>query len=413
MKQHRICLITPGHVASNPRLVKEAHALHEAGFSVHVIACRYYPMLDSADAAILDAAPWRHTRVDLTRGLRARLAKIRRRLARRWVASGGGGARWWAPAQNAAAPLLTRAATEISASLYIGHCLGGLAAAAASAARHRARYGFDAEDLHSAETHAAETDAVERRVTRGLEAALLPGCAHITAASPLIAEAYAGRHPLKRPPVTVLNVFPRSEAPAAPRSRRGESRPARLYWFSQTAGPGRGLESFVAALAKTNFPSSLHVRGIPAPGFAAQLREHARACGFDGTIEFHAFAPAADMVRLAATYDLGLSLEQCVPRNRDLCLTNKIFTYLLAGIPVALTPTRAQQHIAPELGAAALSLDLSMPVAAGRILSTWLENSRGRADAHRAAWQLGQTRFNWDVEKRALVESVQRALQQE
>ena len=29
-----ICILTPGQLGSNPRVVKEAHVLHEAGFTV-------------------------------------------------------------------------------------------------------------------------------------------------------------------------------------------------------------------------------------------------------------------------------------------------------------------------------------------------------------------------------------------
>ena len=34
----RICLVTTGQPACNPRLVKEADALVDAGFDVHVVA---------------------------------------------------------------------------------------------------------------------------------------------------------------------------------------------------------------------------------------------------------------------------------------------------------------------------------------------------------------------------------------
>jgi len=34
----RVCLVTTGQPACNPRLVKEADALAEAGFDVHVVA---------------------------------------------------------------------------------------------------------------------------------------------------------------------------------------------------------------------------------------------------------------------------------------------------------------------------------------------------------------------------------------
>jgi len=34
----KICLVSPGHVASNPRLVKEANSLVAAGYDVRVVA---------------------------------------------------------------------------------------------------------------------------------------------------------------------------------------------------------------------------------------------------------------------------------------------------------------------------------------------------------------------------------------
>ena len=47
------------------------------------------------------------------------------------------------------------------------------------------------------------------------------------------------------------------------------------------------------------------------------------------------------------------STEPCEPLNRDICLTNKLFTYVLAGLPQIMTSTRAQGRIANDLGDAA------------------------------------------------------------
>src|SRR5256885_1360031 len=54
----RVCLITPGHLATNPRIVKEADALSEAGCEVSVIAADYLPWARQADAEFADR-PWR------------------------------------------------------------------------------------------------------------------------------------------------------------------------------------------------------------------------------------------------------------------------------------------------------------------------------------------------------------------
>ncbi len=45
---------------------------------------------------------------------------------------------------------------------------------------------------------------------------------------------------------------------------------------------------------------------------------------------------------LAAQADVGLALEQSNPINRDICLTNKIFTYLSAGLAIIFSDTAAQ-----------------------------------------------------------------------
>src|SRR5262249_14385196 len=50
----RICLITPGHLSMNPRLVKEADALTEAGYDVVVIAADFSEWGHYADMEFRD-----------------------------------------------------------------------------------------------------------------------------------------------------------------------------------------------------------------------------------------------------------------------------------------------------------------------------------------------------------------------
>src|SRR5829696_8064623 len=53
-----ICLITPGHLSTNPRTVKEADALVGAGFEVTVIAADYLPWAQETDKTF-SGRPWR------------------------------------------------------------------------------------------------------------------------------------------------------------------------------------------------------------------------------------------------------------------------------------------------------------------------------------------------------------------
>ena len=97
-------------------------------------------------------------------------------------------------------------------------------------------------------------------------------------------------------------------------------------------------------------------------------------------------------------------------RNRAICLTNKVFTYLLAGIPALLSRTPAQERLAPDLGPAALLADLEDPGALAARLDAFFADAERQRSARSFAWQLGQKRFNWDVEQRTFLDSVRRAL---
>ena len=175
-------------------------------------------------------------------------------------------------------------------------------------------------------------------------------------------------------------------------------------------GPNRGIEPLVAVLARMHTPCALRLRGLPANGFPDHLRQLARDAGFSGPIEFAELGAPDQMIALAAGADLGLSLEQINPHNRDCCLTNKIFTYLAAGVPVALTPTSAQIALSLELGAAALPLDLLRPLEAAAALDHLLTNPRKLEAARTAAWQAGRTRFHWGYDCPQLLASVAHAL---
>jgi len=402
-----ICLLTPGHVASTPRLVKEADALVDAGYRVHVVAGRHFEAADPLDDDILGSARWQCTRIDYRGGAGALVRKILRRLSRRLVvrpslATLGIAAR----ASHAESLHMGAVASRLSARLYVGHCLPALPAAALAATRAHGAYGFDAEDFHDAETQEACVNLVERSIVARLQGGLLKGCGHLTASSPLIGRMYSEIYGVQ--PRIVLNVFPRSHAPDSPVEPGPitADRPAVAYWFSQTIGPGRGLEGAIHALARVRTPIEIHLRGIPAPGYPEHLTAVARQVGLKRPVRILPPGPPTEMARLAASADLGLSTEERSPLNRDICLTNKVFVYLLAGIPQLLSSTAAQQALAPSLGEAALLADMGDSVAVAARIDGLLSDPVRTSSARMAARELSQRRYCWDVEKSVFLGSI-------
>ena len=129
----------------------------------------------------------------------------------------------------------------------------------------------------------------------------------------------------------------------------------------------------------------------------------AAAAGAAGRL--HILSPAApsEMERLAASYDVGFVGETGQTASRRVALTNKLFTYLLAGLPVVMSDIPAHRAFAPEAGDAARHYTTDDVESLAAALDSLLGDTALLAAARAAAFRLGQTRFNWDVEKAKLL----------
>ena len=409
MTANRICLVGAGHLASNPRLVKEADALQEAGFAMRVVAADVTPGVRPLDATILARASWSVAKVGLGPRPLYLARRLRQELATKshWI--GGLRAAQWAHSPITGS--LARAAAAQPADLYIAHSLAALPAAAWAARRHRAKLGFDAEDDHVGELEEMPENRSKIEIHRRIEVHYLRQCRHLTAASPGIARAYRERYGVKMTPI--LNVFPLSQAPAVAAAARPRDCGGRLsvYWFSQTIGPDRGLEPFINAMGKMRGIIVLSIRGSDFLGYSTHLKALAADAGVADAVNFLPSAPPDEMARLAAQHDVGLASELRTPPNHAICLSNKIFTYLLAGIPIIMSDTPAQRELAPDLGKAARVVDLANPDSIAAALGCWAFDVEALRAAKQAAWISGQTRYNWDVEKERLLQAVRMALE--
>jgi glycosyltransferase involved in cell wall biosynthesis len=308
-------------------------------------------------------------------------------------------------------PELEAAGKKSKADLYIAHNLGALPAAVAAARRHSAQAGFDAEDFHSA-MDPIEKTTPEDKLAAAIERRFLRSCAYVTAASPGIAKAYSQKYGIPQPE-TILNVFPLCERPSEFRGG-DEGAPLRLYWFSQTIGRDRGLEDAIRALGILRDQTiELHLRGEWCHGYEAEFFELAKSEGIARDRIHYSPPDRPDrMVDLAAHYDVGLALEPRASFNNDVCISNKIFTHLLAGNAIAATKTRGQQTVISRIGRAGFCYEPGSAQQLADGLRKWSEDRQLLADARREAWNWGARQYNWDFEKQKFLGIVERVLTQ-
>ena len=243
-------------------------------------------------------------------------------------------------------PDLVAAAVNVPADLYIAHYPTALPAAAVAAQRNGVIYAYDAEDFHLGDPPEGATHEVERKMIRAIEVHYLPGCAYVTAASCGIADAYVEAYGIKRPSI-VLNVFPLAHAPATPTTKGTVSPGPSVYWFSQTIGPNRGWNAPCALLVE---PPRNHIYiFVEHPPEALSIDCALSPLNPVSPIDLHFLPPAppSEMERLAAVHDVGLVGETGHTPNRKIALTNKQFTYLLAGIPLVMSDIPAHRVFIP------------------------------------------------------------------
>ncbi|MES2417959.1 MAG: glycosyltransferase [Bacteroidota bacterium] len=392
MSKPKVCLITPGHIATNPRLVKEIAALTEMGLQVHVVFTQYIEKLNSEDQKIIaqypqltfDALNWSSNDAlsycrKIYSGL---LQKISRKLAAKFS-----GNLFKVLALNRHYFWQLRKAINTKSDLYIAHNLGALAVAVKAAKKNKMKCGFDAEDFHRFELSDDLFDN-DVRLKISIEEKYMPMANYLSAASPLIANAY--QELLNREITSILNVF--QQVNIAIKTEIED--PIKLFWFSQTIGPNRGLETVIKAMGLLRTSRlELHLLGECSEFYKTQLIEMGR----DQVIFYDTIGPN-DLFQLASTFDIGMATETGMPYNREICLTNKIFTYLQSGLAIIASNTLAQKELINEYPNMGLIYNKNDENSLAACLKGFLNDHEKLLEAKKSSVELASNTFNWEIE---------------
>ena len=187
----------------------------------------------------------------------------------------------------------------------------------------------------------------------------------------------------------------------------------RMYWFSQTIGPGRGLEDAIEAAGLAEIRCELHLLGSPSGGYLNRLLSMANERAPRLKLVHHGPQPPDRMVDLCRDYHVGLALEMTEPLTVHFALTNKAFTYILAGLAVVFTDTPGQRGLATDLGRGAFLYPAGDIAKLAQGLKLWAEHPEQLLAARRAAWAGAGRRWHWQhsEEEGKLLQAVRGVLQ--
>ena len=125
---------------------------------------------------------------------------------------------------------------------------------------------------------------------------------------------------------------------------------------------------------------------------------------------FHKPIAPDEVFEIAKKFDIGLATESSTPCNRNICLTNKIFTYIQCGLAVIATNTLAQTRLIkkyPEIGSI---FDQNDAHQLANILDQYCYDRKLLAKHKKAAFDLGQNEFNWGIESKKFLQTIEKTL---
>lgn len=393
----QIVLITTGQPSSNPRIVKEAISLSEIGYEVTVIYNFWVSWALNYDKKIIEENPKIHWFEvggnPINKKYSYYYTRIRHKIYKEIYRFNPGLLSSALRSEARCYKELLKKAISLKADLYVAHNLAALGVAANAAKATGSKFGFDAEDFHRGQV---SINSLEYFRIKLMEDKFIPDAIYITAASPLISEQYEILYHKKA--YLINNVF---SIKYLSNQTKEVKLPISLFWFSQTVGKERGLEDIILALRKfTAKDYTLTILGKS----DYQIRDYLNTL-LESEIENKvriSFIDPLDpekIFKLAAQHDIGLAIEVPEEFNRQICLTNKIFTYLLAGNAILFSETSAQNEFLkknPQIGSIYKSKDISKLVS---ILKYYLDDLNKLNYKKNASLNLAKEVYNWENEQ--------------
>jgi glycosyltransferase involved in cell wall biosynthesis len=409
----RVVILTGNHICHNPRAFKEAETLAERGCDITWLGGWFDTNKAERDREILKTVKWTfHPVTDWTSDAGRIGLRHWQRFRHRIAIEAYEHFNFESPLQlGYCAPELLRFALLYPAELYIAHSESAMWVAKQLLDRGRC-VGIDMEDWFSEQDLLLELRRGRRPLLllKNLEKALLQKSAYKVCPSRVMSEALAKVYQCD-PPSVIYSAYPwleRERLDGQVKDRRDCSIPS-IHWFSQTVGPGRGLEDLFAALSLVSLDCEIHLRGGLNEGGRRWLNQITPAA-WSKRVFVHALVHNEELLSRIVEHDVGFAGEPNSPRNRDMAVTNKIMYYLLGGLAVVASETTGQREVADLAPGAVILYPSGDSAALATSLTALLGNSEQLLAAKSAALRAAKETFCWERVCDQLIESIDRAL---
>src|SRR5262245_2761665 len=224
--------------------------------------------------------------------------------------------------------------------------------------------------------------------------ALFVRCAHRTiTASPGYAEVIAQRYHVD-PPTVIRNIPDLDGRPTPENSPDSEA----TFVYVGAVTRNRGIEVSIEALAGTP-GARLRLLGPAGAPYQAELERLAAAEGVADRVEFAGSVPPGRVIESLRGATAGLALIQPTCLSYQLSLPNKLFEYVLAGVPILVSDLPVMGAFVAERGVGLLARPNDPSEVAAKLAELMRPERNGEL---RAAVVEAAAELSWDRESSLL-----------
>jgi glycosyltransferase involved in cell wall biosynthesis len=393
----RILFVTSNSLATNPRLLKEIRSVVTIGHQATVISFSFDNWSKSIDEELVNGLASKVRIIQLSGGRENKSAwltsTVASFLSHLLVKLGSKNLLVHSICFFKRSWLLSRTLRNQKDDYdwVIAHNPGAFVPALRFAEKCNSKLGLDIEDFHPGEVANPKAAKMMAYIMREM----IEKSSVVTAASPLILEQSLKLTESSKPRHAVINnVFSLQQQPKFLQLRPS---PLRLIWFSQTVGLNRGIQDVIHAMNRVDrMPIHLTVIGH----CTSEVREKLERLLTNRTHNIFFLPPVGEteLIRICSQHQIGLALETGEPFNRDICLTNKLFVYLLAGNAVIASQTTAQQIFMNSYPGIGETYPIGNTSLLAERIEQYISSPQNLEAARRQAYNLANTQLNWEVE---------------
>ncbi len=270
---------------------------------------------------------------------------------------------------------------------------------------------FDAHELPLSDGVLKRWQRLHALSTRFL-VSVLPRCTGIITVSSPIAQEICKRY--RVPEVSLVRNVPAYQV--VPRGNKlrhylGVKQDVSIALYQGGMQPNRGLDRLVRAAPFLGPNILIVMLGPTTRETQLQLRALIASEGVADRVKILPPVPYEELLEWTASADIGLIIYAPDDSpNVRMCLPNKLFEYLMAGIPVLASELDAVVDVIKSYSVGQVASSLS-PADVGAAITAMLADPVALADMSRHALDAARQEFCWEKEKQQLIQFYQNILE--